>query len=69
MADRRANLDIGFDQRSTQALRVSALNVGAIQVADEILGKFHAVFLKQQYTLFPRPRWEKEVRLSANSWF
>ena len=49
MADRGANLDIGFDKRSTQALRISALNVGAIQVADEILGKFHALFLKQQY--------------------
>jgi hypothetical protein len=49
MADGGSNPDIGFDYRSTKALRVSALNVGAIQVANEILGKFHAVLLKQQY--------------------
>jgi hypothetical protein len=49
MSDGRANFDIGFDQRSIKTLRVSAFNVGSMQVANEILAKFRAVFLKQQF--------------------
>ena len=49
MADGGADLDIGFDERSTQTLRVSALDIGAILVANEIFGEFHPVLLKQQY--------------------